>query len=386
MKHIFIIGSKGIPCTYGGFETFVDKLTEYHQHTSDLKYHVACKGNTNEESEYHNAHCFQLKVPKIGATQAVYYDLAAMKYCCDYIEGHEIYDAIIYILACRIGPFLSYFKKQLRRFRTQIFVNPDGHEWLRAKWPWIIKKYWKLSEGFMVKHADYMICDSQAIERYICKEYAKYAPRTTFIAYGAEMRRSKLSDTDALLRQWYQRFGLEEKEYYLIVGRFVPENNYETMLREYQKCHSKKKLVIITQKDEKMLLDMQKKTKFESDDRIIFAGTVYNKELLMKIREKAFGYFHGHEVGGTNPSLLEALGSTDLNYILDVEFNREVAEDGGIFWTKENGSLSNLIDQIECLPEEMMQRYSQKAKKRISVYYNWQRIADQYHKVFTDGI
>ena len=100
----------------------------------------------------------------------------------------------------------------------------------------------------------------------------------------------------------------------MVVGRFVPENNYETMIREFMKSHSKRDFALITNVSDKFLEELKEKTHFDQDSRIKFVGTVYDKELLMKIRENAYGYFHGHEVGGTNPSLLEALGSTDLTY------------------------------------------------------------------------
>ena len=105
----------------------------------------------------------------------------------------------------------------------------------------------------------------------------------------------------------YRKYGLTIKNYYLVVGRFVPENNYETMIREFMKSSSKKDFAIITNVNERFLDELEQKLHFRDDSRIKFVGTVYNQELLMKIRENAYGYFHGHEVGGTNPSLLEAL-------------------------------------------------------------------------------
>ena len=86
MQHVFIVGSKGIPGAYGGYETFVDKLTEYHQNYNEIKYHVACKGTEKKEEEYHNARCFNVKVPNIGPAQAIYYDVAALSKCCKYIK------------------------------------------------------------------------------------------------------------------------------------------------------------------------------------------------------------------------------------------------------------------------------------------------------------
>lgn len=382
MRHVFIVGSKGIPGAYGGYETFVDKLTEYHQNNAELKYHVACKSDKAGEFEYHNARCFQVKVPNIGPAQAIYYDVAALSACCKYIEENKIEKPIVYILACRIGPFMAHFVRRIHKLGGVVYVNPDGHEWMRAKWPAPVRKYWKISEGMMTKRADLMICDSKNIEKYIRETYASYNPKTTFIAYGAETRKSKLADDDRKLLDWYGEKGLTAKGYYLVVGRFVPENNYETMIREFMKSKTEKDFALITNVSDSFLEELKQKTGFHHDPRIKFVGTVYDQELLMKIRENAYGYFHGHEVGGTNPSLLEALGSTDLNLLLGVGFNREVGEDAALYWTKEPGNLASLIEKADAMSEDEIAALGDKAKARIATAYSWQYICDLYRDVF----
>ena len=382
MQHVFIVGSKGIPGAYGGYETFVDKLTEYHQHREDIKYHVACKDTVNKEETYQNARCFHIKVPNIGPAQAIYYDVAALSACCKYIKQNRIPSPIVYILACRIGPFMKYYVNKLHKLGAKVYVNPDGHEWLRAKWPAPVRKYWKISEQLMTKHADLMVCDSKNIESYILQTYANYAPKTTFIAYGAETRHSHLSDDDAGLLAWYQEHGLTTKDYYLVVGRFVPENNYETMIREFMKSKTSKVFALITNVSKSFLNELEEKTGFREDPRIRFVGTVYDQELLMKIRENAYGYFHGHEVGGTNPSLLEALSSTDLNLLLNVGFNREVAEEAALYWSKESGDLAKLIDRADTLSAEQIAALGEKAKKRIADAYSWEFISSEYENLF----
>ena len=397
MQHVFIIGSKSLGA-YGGYETFVYKLTEYHQNKNDLKYHIACKANgdgcmdetkvdgvtqiSDTEFELHNAHCFKIKVPNIGPAVAIYYDLAALDYICKYIKENKIEHPIIYILACRIGPFMSHYVKKIHKLGGKVFLNPDGHEWKRGKWPLPVKKYWKYSERLMVKHSDLIICDSINIERYIKESYKKYNPNTTFIAYGAEINKSKLADDSKELLTWYNKYGLSKDNYYLVVGRFVPENNYETMLKEFMESNTKKDFAIITNVNDKFLGKLEERLHFKNDPRIKFVGTVYNQELLKKIRENAFAYFHGHEVGGTNPSLLESLGSTKLNLLLDVGFNREVAEDGAIYWIKDEGSLSKLIEDTDKMTDETMVKYETKAKKRIKDFYSWKYISKKYYNVF----
>ena len=381
VQHVFIVGSKGIPGNYGGYETFVDKLTEYHQNNPNLKYHVACKAKDTKTFEYHNADCFDVKVPSIGPAQAIYYDVAALNQCVKYIRQHNIQHPIVYILACRIGPFAAHFQKVIHKLGGKLYITPDGHEWMRAKWSAPVRKYWKISEQLMTKHCDLLICDSKNIEKYIHDEYGKYNPKTTFIAYGAETRKSKLADDDPKLTAWYEEKGLSPKSYYLVVGRFVPENNYETMIREFMKSHSKRDFALITNVSDKFLEELKEKTHFDQDPRIKFVGTVYDKELLMKIRENAYGYFHGHEVGGTNPSLLEALGSTDLNLLLDVGFNREVAEDAALYWNKQPGNLASLIDQADNMNAGEITELGEKSSQRVVEAYSWQHIADEYNRL-----
>ena len=214
MQHVFIVGSKSLGA-YGGYETFVYKLTEYNRNSKDLKFHVACKANgdgcmdetqlegvtrlSDTEFEFNNTHCFKIKVPNIGSAEAIYYDIAALNMCCKYIEKEHIKNAIVYVLACRIGPFLANFQKRIHKLGGKVYLNPDGHEWMRAKWSLPVRKYWKISEKMMVKHSDFVICDSINIEKYIHECYdgrgiKKGNPKTTYIAYGAETRKSMLAD------------------------------------------------------------------------------------------------------------------------------------------------------------------------------------------------
>ncbi|WP_028043617.1 beta 1-4 rhamnosyltransferase Cps2T [Candidatus Stoquefichus massiliensis] len=384
MKNVFIIGSKGIPANYGGFETFVDELVS-RQKDENIKYHVSCLSNDTKEFQYKTAHCFNVNVPNIGPAKAVYYDISALKYCVDYIKKNNLEYAIVYILACRIGPFVGKYVKQLHALNCKVFVNPDGHEWKRAKWNYLIRKYWKLSEKLMVKHADLLICDSENIEVYIQENYKQYQPKTTFIAYGADTTKSTLQDDDEKLLKWYKDEDVKPKEYYLVVGRFVPENNYETMIKEFMKSDTKKDFVLITNVEEnKFYEELKKQTHFDKDLRIKFVGTVYNQQLLKKIRENAYGYLHGHEVGGTNPSLLEALATTDLNLLLDVGFNEEVGEDGAVYWNKEDMNLARLINNLELIKEKDLAELSNNAKKRINEHYSWDLIVGKYEEIINE--
>ena len=400
-RHVFIIGSKSIG-QYGGYETFVNKLIEQHRDDNSIKYHIACKANgegfmdesklsgvkitkTNNdgmvtEFEYNNAHVFKIPCPNIGPAVAIYYDRAAVKYSIAYCKKHSIEKPIFYILTCRIGLFIDSLTRKIKAIGGTYLLNPDGHEWKRAKWSPPVRAYWKWSEKKMVRKADLVICDSINIEKYIKAEYKH--PNTTYIAYGSDIKPSVLGDEDPSFVMWMKEKDLLTDNYFLVVGRFVPENNYEIMIREFLRSKTKKSLALITNANEKLREQLEEKLHFSNDSRIKFVGTVYNQELLKKIRENAFGYLHGHEVGGTNPSLLEALASTNLNLLLKVGFNEEVGQSAAMYWEKKEGDLSALIDQVDQMTYPERVEFGVKAKDRIKEAYSWKFIGDEYKKIW----
>ena len=145
---------------------------------------------------------------------------------------------------------------------------------------------------------------------------------------------------------------------------------------------TKRDFVLVTNVNETFFNELEQKTHFRDDPRVKFVGTVYDQELLKKVRENAYGYLHGHEVGGTNPSLLEALASTRLNLLLDVGFNREVAEGSALYWTKDSGNLAALIRSVDLLPEEEAARLDVASTRCIKDAYSWRLITDLYETLF----
>lgn len=380
MIHVFIVGSKGIPAKYGGFETFVEKLT-YGKKAEDIKYHVSCMNNDEKHFEYNNADCFNVRVPLKGAPGRIFHVGLVLKYIEKWARENKNEKCIVYILGCRIGPLLIPHSKKLHKLGVKILCNPDGLEWKRDKWNKWEKKFLRYCERCLVVNSDMSICDSVNIEKYIRQTYKNKIKDSTYIAYGANLEKSKCSNDD--FKKWANQFSIKGNQYYLIVGRFVPENNYETMITEFMRSNTKKDLVIVTNVEKNKFYDeLENKTKFSSDKRIKFVGTVYDQELIKKIREEAYGYLHGHEVGGTNPSLLEALASTKLNLLLDVGFNKEVGRDGALYWNKESGNLSSLIENADKLEQENILSLESKAKEIVSQDYKWESICEKYENVF----
>ena len=380
MQHVFIIGSRGLPAQYGGFETFVDQLVS-HQVSPDIQYHVACLSNDQayQHFDYKGVDCFTIKAPKLGPARVIAYDMMAINYALKIIKKQGIEQPIFYVLGNTIGAFVAPFARKIHKIGGRFYINPDGLEWKRAKWAKPIQAYLKYSEKIMTRHADLVISDNPGIESYIKEAYPW--SKTTYIAYGTDLSPTSLSSQDNKVREFYQKWQTQEKNYYLILGRFVPENNYEAAIREFMASSTKRDLVIIcNQEGNPYFEELRARTGFNQDPRVKFVGTVYDQDLLKYIRKEAFAYIHGHEVGGTNPGLLEALAQTDLNLVLGVSFNQTVAKDSAHYWTKETGNLAHLIDQVD--PLEDVSEWGQLAKANMKQNFTWEKIVGEYEELF----
>ena len=380
MQHVFIIGSRGLPAQYGGFETFVDQLVS-HQVSPDIQYHVACL--SNDQAYYHfdykGVDCFTIKAPKLGPARVIAYDMMAINYALKVIKKQGIKKPIFYVLGNTIGAFVAPFARKIHKMGGIFYINPDGLEWKRAKWAKLIQVYLKYSEKIMTRYADLVISDNPGIESYIKEAYPW--SKTTYIAYGTDLSPTSLTSQDRKVREFYQKWQTQEKNYYLILGRFVPENNYETAIREFMTSSSKRDLVIICNHEGNPYFEeLRARTGFDQDPRVKFVGTVYDQDLLKYIRKEAFAYIHGHEVGGTNPGLLEALAQTDLNLVLGVSFNQTVAKDTAQYWTKETGDLAHLIDRVDSL--EDVSEWGQRAKANMKQNFTWEKIVGEYEELF----
>ena len=375
MKNVFIVGCKGIPANYGGFETFVENLTK-RKINKDIKYHVACISDNNDEFIYNDALCFNLNITKKGGARALVADIKALEYVIDYVKKNKIEEFDVLILATRIGLVINKYAKIIHKLNGRIILNPDGLEWKRSKWNYFIRKYWKYSFKKMIKKADLLVCDSVNIKKMIEDEYK--LTNTTFIAYGADYKKNELNEK-------YESFklnnNLTDYGYYLVVGRFVPENNYYEIIKEFLKSKTDKKLIIVTDyKNNKLYDTLEEKLHFSKDERIKFVGTIYDTDLLKQVRQMAYCYIHGHMVGGTNPSLLEGLALTNLNILFDCPFNKEVALDSALYFSYDN--LCERIAEAEAFDKEQIEDLAKKSTQRIVNDYNWTKIVSEYENIF----
>ncbi|HHD5303085.1 TPA: beta 1-4 rhamnosyltransferase Cps2T [Streptococcus pyogenes] len=380
MQDVFIIGSRGLPAKYGGFETFVEELIS-HQSSKNIRYHVACLSDTKHKVhfDYKGADCFYLNPPKLGPARVIAYDMMAITYALSYSDQHQIQNPIFYVLGNTVGAFIAPFVKQIHNRGGRFFINPDGLEWKRSKWSRPVQAYLKFSEKQMTRQADLVISDNIGIDRHLKQVYPW--SKTYFIAYGTQTQPSRLTTADSKVRAYFQTFDISEKDYYLILGRFVPENNYETAIKEFMASSTKRDLVIICNHEGNAYFkQLLAETECDKDPRIKFVGTLYDKELLAYIREQAYAYIHGHEVGGTNPGLLEALAHTNLNLVLEVDFNQSVAKSAALYWTKQKGQLAELINQVDAGFDS--DRLGKEAKAIIQEHYTWEKIVGEYEALF----
>ena len=381
MKNIIIIGARGYEKEYGGWETFVTNLINNYNDRNTKFYVPELNHNKkNRNIEIRNGVvCPQIYVPKQGSLTMFTFAMKAVLYFKKYIKKQKLENVIMYVVGYRVGPLFTLIHKKLNRMGVKIIINPDGIEWKREKWNFLIKQYFKLSERTMIKASNYVVCDSKNIEKYVKDKYKK--ARTTFIAYGSYM--NDIKDIDKKTKVFMDKYDIKKRDYYLIVGRFVPENNYELIIKEFMKSDTKKDLVIVSNVEKNKFYEkLKEKTNFDLDKRIKFVGSVYDQEILVRLRKNAKAYIHGHSAGGTNPSLLEALGNTDVNILYNAVYNEEVGEDAALYFSNEENSLKKQIELVEKFKTEKQNEYGKKAKQRIKDEYTWEIVVKKYKKLF----
>ena len=383
MKNIIIIGSRGYKYNYGGWETFVTELVN-NTKDEEVKYFVPYlthdKSEDKKITNTNNIEQVNLYTKSMGFPTMFLFTIKSIRYYIKYVREHKMKNTVMLILGSKIGPLMPKYYNQLKRLGVKVVMNPDGIEWKRDKWAWWIKKCFKISEKYHVKYADSVVCDSKAIKEYIDEEY-KVKDKTSFIAYGTYLD-GIVKDKDRC-KKYFKDNKIKNNDYYLYVGRFVPENNIETIISEYMQSSTDKKLYIVTNYEKNSFYNHLKVvTDFENDDRIQFLGPIYDRELLTYLRDNAYGYIHGHSAGGTNPSLLEALAHTSINILFDVSYNKEVGGSSCFYFSKVKSSLSRVINLCDKLDKKEIKKYGDECINRIKEYYTWPIIVDKYNELF----
>jgi len=357
---IAIIGSRGIPARYGGFETFAERLS------------VGLAGKNREVIVYCASFLKNEKFDCKGVKR-IFITTPRLKSLSKFVlSSFSLIHAtlierpgVIIVLSTSGGPLLWLPKI----FKKKIVLTFDGIEWARLKWNKTASLCLKLFELLSVKFADVIVADSVAIGQYI---KGKYNKESKYIPYGSEACIYEEEDWE----QVKGRFSVSPNSYYLVVGRFVPENSFDLIIKGYVKSNSKKKLLIIT--DYKPSPTIQQ---YLLHRNILLGGPIYDRKKLFALRKNAFAYIHGHTAGGTNPSLIEAIASDNLIICIDVPYNREVMDQCALYFKNEN-DLKNQIEYLEGNRENIEFEEIKKYYKRIlHDRYNWKRVCDSYFEV-----
>jgi len=362
-KNIFILGSKGYAKSYGYFETFINNFIDNYE-GNDTKFFVFEKSSTKENNidEIRNG----VVCPKI-------YGKFLYKAMCLYYVYKRSKDItsknILYILGYKHGLIFNFIIKKLKKHNVKVILNPG-----RIKF----NKFNELLLKTIIKNSDYIICASRTNEKYL----RTLTDNISYISYGASTEDVKEIDKTTL--NLMERYNIKPREYYLMVGSFVKHNNFEYIINEFINSGIDKDLVIVSNYDErkKYYKEILKLTDFKSNKHIKFVGSIYDNDILRKIRKYSKGYIQCNSVNETNYSLLESLSITDINIVLDSEYNREVAKDAALYYDFEIGSLQRVLEKVEKFRSKEFNEYGDKAKEIIKDEYTWDIVIKKHEKIF----
>lgn len=360
---IAIAGTRGIPNNYGGFE----QCAEY------LSVLLAARGHdvTVYSTHYHPfqekkfkdvniEHCFNPE-KTIGTSGNFIYDYLCMRNAVN--NGCDILLVLGYTTASVFYPFMSFGKSIL-------ITNMDGLEWKREKWNSVVKVLAKWFEKLGAKNSPYLVSDNEKIREYLLRTYQR---DSTYIAYGCEMFKNPEEDV-------IRMYDVSKHNYGLLIARMEAENNIEMILHGYAASSEKGPLLVVGN----LVTPYAKRMveQFGSDKRIIFKGGIYNLDHLNNLRFYSKYYFHGHSVGGTNPSLLEAMASSAFIVAHDNEFNQAILGKDARYFS-DYSSLKSMLDNGGPIDDERVSAISDNLRK-VNAVYNWNKITDQYEQLFKD--
>ncbi|WP_320816031.1 DUF1972 domain-containing protein [Flavobacterium sp.] len=355
---IGILGTRGIPNYYGGFEQFAEFFSVF---LAKNGHEVSVYNSHNhpcQEKEFNGVkiiHCFDPEY-KIGTIGQFVYD-----YNCIKDSNKRKFDIIL-----QLGYTSSSVWYSLHPKDTVVITNMDGLEWKRTKYSKLVRKALLLAEKRAVKKSNFLISDSLGIQKYISNKYKK---ESQYIAYGANV--FKKPDINIL-----SEYELIKDDFNMIMARFEPENNIEMVLDGVVLSKTTTPTIVIGNYNTKYGCFL--KEKFKSYLNIKFLGAIYNLEHLNNLRFFSSVYFHGHTVGGTNPSLLEAMSSQALIVAHDNDFNKGVLKENAFYF-------SNSIDVKNILLTTKKSDNLQFIKNNLEAIqsdFNWDKINEQYLQFF----
>lgn len=355
---IAILGTRGVPNHYGGFEQFAEFFSVYLADKGHEVYVYNSHNHPFQEKTFKGVnliHCYDPEF-KIGTAGQFIYDLN-----CILDSRKRNFDIIL-----QLGYTSSSVWYFLLPKKPLIITNMDGLEWKRTKYSKPVRKMLQFAEGLAVKSSDHLISDSIGIQKYIAGKYAK---DSTYIAYGAEV-------FDHPEEEILATYKVNKYDFNMILARLEPENNIETILDGVVLSNNQATILVIGNHTTKF--GNYLKQKYIASKNIRFIGAVYNLRHLDNLRYFSNLYFHGHSVGGTNPSLLEAMASKALIIAHDNDFNKAILKENAFYFTNPE-EVKNLM--LEIKKNDNLQ-FIQNNFDAIAGEFNWEKINGKYLQLF----
>lgn len=357
---IAILGTRGIPASYGGFETFAEHLsTRLVGRGHDVTVYCRAHYVSPRQLEFHGV---RLKV--LPTIRHKYFDTVIHTFLSAIHAVSQRYDAAL-ICNCANAPFSPI----LRLAGTPVAINVDGLEHKRKKWGWLGRRYYRLAEYLSTLLLTEMVTDAQVIQDYYL---ARHNAPSTMIAYGSEVERRPDRE---LVRKWR----VEPNRYVLYVSRLEPENNAHLVIEAFKKVRTAYRLLIVGDAPYAEQYINSLKASARGDKRIIFTGFVFGQD-YRALQQNAYCYVHATEVGGTHPALLEAMGYGNCVLTLATPENIEVVGEAGVPYIDE----FDLAEKLQRVLRDgsLVQAYRNRAQQRVQTHYDWETVVDQYEQLF----
>jgi glycosyltransferase involved in cell wall biosynthesis len=358
---IGILGTRGIPANYGGFETFAE---ECGAGLAARGHCVTVYGRSHHVPRGLRRHR-QVNIITLPTLRGKYTDTVVHTLLSVVDALFRRFDVILICNAAN-----SVYAALPRLFGTPVVVNVDGIERLRLKWNWLGRSYYRLSEYFSVWFPSAIVTDARVIEQYYRE---RYGARSIFIPYGAVIDPPQGRSTlDAL--------GLDRRNYFLYVSRLEPENNAHLVVRAFEKLRTSKRLVVVG--DAPYAADYIASLRRTSDRRILFPGAIYG-DGYRELMGNACCYVHATEVGGTHPALIEAMGQGNVIVANDTPENAEALAGTGILYRKND--VEDLVRRLQEVADDpgRFAPLGESARTRVSAHYSWAGVVAQYEQLFT---
>lgn len=359
---IAILGTRGIPASYGGFETFAEHLsTRLVTRGHDVTVYCRAHYVSPRQLEYHGV---RLKV--LPTIRHKYFDTVVHTFLSALDAVPRRFDAALICNAAN-APFAPL----LRLTGTPVAINVDGLEHKRKKWNLIGQQYYLLTERLATMLPNRMVTDAGVIKDYYL---ARYNAVSTMIAYGSEVERRPNPD---VVRRWR----VEPNRYVLYVSRLEPENNAHLVIEAFKKVRTAHRLLIVGDAPYAHDYINDLKARARGDKRIVFTGFVFGQD-YRALQQNAYCYVHATEVGGTHPALLEAMGFGNCVLTLAAPENIEAVGDAAILYQNEN----DLVHKLQRVLRDgsLVQAFRNRAQARVREHYTWDRVVDQYEQLFAE--